>query len=67
MDLEENVKRLDASDRRVSTGAPRWVRAFGITAIVIVLLVVLLHVNGHGLGGHNMKGMERMGPSVKPP
>ncbi len=32
-------------------GAPRWVKAFGIIALVLVLLVIALLVTG-GLGGH---------------
>ena len=31
---------------------PRWVKAFGIIAIVLVLLFVVLHLTGGGLGGH---------------
>jgi ABC-type transporter Mla subunit MlaD len=31
---------------------PRWVYVFGIIALVIVLLFVVLHLTGHGLGGH---------------
>jgi uncharacterized membrane protein len=36
------------------TGAPRWVKAFGIIAlIVVVLIVVMLVVGGnHGPGRH---------------
>ncbi len=31
---------------------PRWVKVFGIIAIILVLLFVVLHLTGHGLGGH---------------
>jgi hypothetical protein len=31
---------------------PRWVKVFGIIAIGLVLLVVILHLTGHNLGGH---------------
>jgi len=34
------------------TGTPRWVKVFGIIAIVLVLLFVIMHVTGGGLGGH---------------
>jgi hypothetical protein len=35
-----------------TTSTPRWVKAFGITAIVVVLLIIVLHLAGYGLGGH---------------
>ena len=50
----------DFRDRRLSTGAPRWVRVFGVIALVLVLLFVLLHLNGHGFGSHGMKDMPGM-------
>jgi hypothetical protein len=34
------------------TGTPRWVYVFGIIAIVLVLLFVILHLTGGGLRGH---------------
>jgi hypothetical protein len=59
------VKRTrDSHDRSLSTGAPRWVKGFGIIAIVLVLAFVILHLTGHGFGGHGMHGMEH---GVKPP
>jgi len=42
----------DPPDRRLDTRAPRWVKVFGITAIVLVLLFVVLHLTGHSPGGH---------------
>ncbi len=47
----------DSPDRRLSTGAPRWVKVFGIITIVLVLLVVVLHLSGHGFSHHGMKDM----------
>jgi hypothetical protein len=38
--------------RRLTTGTPRWVKVFGIIALVLVLLFVILHLAGRGLGGH---------------
>jgi hypothetical protein len=35
-------------------GTPRWVYVFGIIAIVLVLLFVILHLTGRGLGGHTL-------------
>ena len=31
---------------------PRWVKVFGIVAVVLVLLFVILHLTGHSPGGH---------------
>jgi len=31
---------------------PRWVKAFGIIGIVLVLLFVILHLTGRGFGDH---------------
>lgn len=53
----------DSPDRRLSTGAPRWVKVFGIIAIILVLLFVVLHLSGHGFGSHGMNHMEH---GVKP-
>jgi hypothetical protein len=33
-------------------GMPHWVKMFGIVAIILVLLFVILHLTGRGLGGH---------------
>jgi ABC-type transporter Mla subunit MlaD len=40
------------SDSGATTGAPRWVKVFGIVALALVLLFVFLHLNGSGLGAH---------------
>ncbi len=40
----------DAGDDTGST--PRWVYVFGIIASVLVLLFVILHLTGGGLGSH---------------
>lgn len=31
---------------------PRWVKVFAITFIILVLLFVIVHLTGGGLGGH---------------
>lgn len=38
-----------------STGAPRWVKVFGIIALIVLLLfvVMLLTGGGHGPGRHS--------------
>ena len=40
-------------DRDIDDGGmPRWVKVFGIIAIVLVLVFVIVHLAGGGLGGH---------------
>ena len=38
-------------DRGSAPGAPRWVKVFGIIALILILLVVALMATGLG-GGH---------------
>ncbi len=38
-------------DRGSTTSTPRWVKVFGIIAIVLILLVGILHLTGNSLGG----------------
>ena len=37
-------------------GTPRWVKAFGIVAIVLVVLVAIMLLSGHGPGRHTSSG-----------
>ena len=37
-------------------GTPRWVIAFGIVAIVLVVLVAIMLLSGHGPGRHTSSG-----------
>ncbi len=37
-------------------GTPRWVKVFGIIAIVVALLVVIMLLTGHGPGRHTPSG-----------
>ena len=37
-------------------GTPRWVKVFGISAIVLVLLVAIMLLSGHGPGRHASSG-----------
>jgi ABC-type transporter Mla subunit MlaD len=37
-------------------GTPRWVKVFGIIAIVVVLLFVIMLLTGHGPGRHTPSG-----------
>jgi hypothetical protein len=43
---------LMSPDSGSTTGAPRWVMVFGIVALALVLLFVILHLTGSGLGAH---------------
>jgi hypothetical protein len=42
----------DRPDSGSTTSTPRWVKVFGIIALVLILLFVILHLAGVGLGGH---------------
>ncbi len=37
-------------------GTPRWVKVFGIIAIVVVLLFVIMLLTGYGPGRHTPSG-----------
>jgi hypothetical protein len=37
-------------------GTPRWVKVFGIIAIVLVLLIGIMLLTGHGPGRHTPSG-----------
>ena len=54
------MKEREGDSRALSlrTGAPRWVRVFGIIAVVLALLFVVLHLTGHGFGSHAVHGAE---------
>lgn len=39
------------SDRGLPTGTPRWVKVFGIIALALVLLFIILYLTGNNLGG----------------
>jgi hypothetical protein len=42
--------------RYPDTGTPRWVKVFGIIALVLVVLVVILHLTGLGFTGSGFVG-----------
>lgn len=44
-------------DPEAPPGVPRWVKVFGIVFIVLVLVFVILHLTGNGLG--NLHGAFR--------
>jgi hypothetical protein len=49
---DDTEQRLTGS---LSTGTPRWVKAFGVIALIVVALFVVLLVfgGGHGPGRHS--------------
>ena len=51
-------------DRESATGTPRWVKVFGIIALVVVLLVVVVMLIGgeHGPGRDRVKLCVSSGP-----
>jgi len=38
---------------------PRWVKAFGIVAFVLLVIFAIVHVTGHGLGRHGSSAQHR--------
>jgi hypothetical protein len=52
------------------TGTPRWVKVFGIIALVVVVLLVILLVAGRGGGhgpGRHLPGGDRSDGHTGPP
>ena len=49
---------MKTAEKRAS-GAPRWVKLFGIVAVAFLLVVAVLHLTGNALGGHAMHGDHR--------
>lgn len=45
----------DGSHPRDDEGAPRWVKVFGIIALVLIIVVVVVHLAGGGFHGHSMQ------------
>lgn len=46
---EPDVRRESQS---AEEGTPRWVKVFGGLFIVLILVVIVLHLMGRGMGGH---------------
>jgi hypothetical protein len=49
----------EATGRRSNAATPRWVKAFGAVAAVLIALFAILHLAGRGFGGHG--GMHGLG------
>jgi hypothetical protein len=43
-----------APEREAPASPPRWVKVFGIVTAVLILLFIVLHLTGRGLGGHTL-------------
>ena len=41
----------EGADYESPPKTPRWVKAFGIALIVLILLIIILHLTGNSLGG----------------
>jgi hypothetical protein len=61
----------DEPDRGSTIGTPRWVKVFGIIALAVVVLFVVLKVTGlggeHGPGRHTPGGDTPTGHTGPPP
>lgn len=45
--------RTAARKRRSDLGMPRWGKPFGIAAVTLIAIVVILHLTGNGFHGHS--------------
>ncbi len=44
------------ADHRSAPAIPRWVKVLGAIALILLAMLVVLHLTGHGFGGHSMHG-----------
>jgi hypothetical protein len=49
----------DPGHDQAGTGVPRWVKGFGLGGIVLLLLIVIMLLSGHGPGDH-MHGLGQL-------
>ncbi len=52
MNLIATREEVHMADLAPHPGTPRWVKVFGIIAVVLVLVFIILHVTGRSVGGH---------------
>ena len=50
-----DVNREDRSTLGQDERAPRWVKAFGIIALLLIIVVVVVHLAGGGFHAHSMR------------
>jgi hypothetical protein len=39
-------------ERESITSTPRWVKVFGIITLILILVFIILHLAGGGMGNH---------------
>lgn len=47
-------RRDAAGEHDPELATPRWVKVFGIVALVLILIFIILHITGNNLGGHGL-------------
>lgn len=52
MDRSSDVRSNSDHGREGPPSTPHWVRVFVTVVIILLALVVMVHLTGHGLGGH---------------
>jgi hypothetical protein len=50
--MYRKIQIMNGANHREGPQTPRWVKAFGIFAVALILLFVALHLTGHGMHGH---------------
>ena len=50
--MADPIPHSDNDSDTGDTGMPRWVKVFGLVALVLVLLFVILMLTGHSPGRH---------------
>jgi hypothetical protein len=49
---EEGGPKLSPFEQRDEDNTPRWVKVFGIVALIVIAIVVIVHVAGGGFHNH---------------
>jgi hypothetical protein len=44
-----------SSHRNSAPGMPRWVKVFGIIAILLILFIITLHLTSNAPSGHTLR------------
>jgi hypothetical protein len=52
------------SPAEATTRTPRWVKVFGVIGVVVVLLIVVMLLTGHGPGQHMHSGLRADTPAA---
>ncbi|MCX6044197.1 MAG: hypothetical protein NT075_03735 [Chloroflexi bacterium] len=56
-EIAEDIRLTDADGNTGddADSTPGWVKVFGVLFIVLVVIIVILHLTGHSLGGHTLR------------